>query len=176
MNLLSKMLIDNELIVRFNAGPLMGKVRGQLKWADGKEIKAQVATAGSVYEDKVDLMCGLMRELLTDPQKTPLPSGKKPAVHPVPVPGHLLEGRTISAENPFRDQNVLRLGMASSRMSPVFGFDKVKMCKIQCQTLFSRIDTPPRLDDAAGFVLARDHQVRRVQDQVLGRRHRRLHA
>jgi len=27
---------------RYNAGPLMGKVRGQLKWADGKEIKAQV--------------------------------------------------------------------------------------------------------------------------------------
>jgi len=27
---------------RFNPGPLMGKVRGQLKWADGKEIKAQV--------------------------------------------------------------------------------------------------------------------------------------
>ena len=36
------MMIDNECIVRFNAGPLMGKVRGQLKWADGKEIKAQV--------------------------------------------------------------------------------------------------------------------------------------
>ena len=28
--------------VRYNPGPLMGKVRGQLKWADGKEIKAQV--------------------------------------------------------------------------------------------------------------------------------------
>jgi len=27
---------------RYNAGPLMGKVRGGLKWADGKEIKAQV--------------------------------------------------------------------------------------------------------------------------------------
>ena len=27
---------------RYNAGPLMGKVRSQLKWADGKEIKAQV--------------------------------------------------------------------------------------------------------------------------------------
>lgn len=27
---------------RYNPGPLMGKVRGQLKWADGKEIKAQV--------------------------------------------------------------------------------------------------------------------------------------
>ena len=30
------------VLVRYNPGPLMGKVRGQLKWADGKEIKAQV--------------------------------------------------------------------------------------------------------------------------------------